>query len=156
MYGRVLIPLDGSEPAEAILPFAEQVAGPLDAEVCLLRVVEPMPPMVGLGTGGVVGPDVLALRQAEAKQYLAQVAERLTGRGLRVQTRLTFGVPEVEILEVATAEKADLIAMSTHGRRGVRRALFGSVAEEVLRSAAVPVLLVRMTAPTPAPTEAMR
>lgn len=154
MYERVLIPLDGSEPAEAILPFAERIAGPLDAEVCLLRVVEPVSAITGLGTGGVVGPDALLLRQLEAKQYLAEVARQLEARGLRVRTLLGLGVPELEILEVAKAERADLIAMSTHGRRGVRRAVFGSVAEEVLRSAAVPVLLIRMTAPTPAPTEA--
>jgi nucleotide-binding universal stress UspA family protein len=156
MYERVLIPLDGSEPAEAILPFAERIAGSLDLEVCLLRVVEPMPAMVGLGTGGVVGPDVLALRQSDAKQYLADVARQLEARGLRVRTFLGFGGPEREILDVAKAEKADLIAMSTHARRGLRHVVFGSVAEDVLRSAGVPVLLMRMPAPTPAPTEVTR
>lgn len=156
MYERVLIPLDGSEPGEAIVPFAERIAGPLDAEVCLLRVVEPVTAIPGLGTGAVVGPDALVLRQLEAKQYLAEVARRLEARRLRVRTLVGLGVPELEILAVAQREKADLIAMSTHGRRGVRRAVFGSVAEEVLRGAAVPVLLIRMAAPTPAPTEAAR
>jgi nucleotide-binding universal stress UspA family protein len=156
MYECVLIPLDGSEPAEAILPCAERIAGPVDAEICLLRVVEPVTAVPGLGTGGAVGPDALFLRELEAKQYLAGVAHRLGARGLRVRTLVTLGVPELEILAVAQAEKADLIAMSTHGRRGLRRAVFGSVAEEVLRSAAVPVLLMRMTAQTPAPMEATR
>jgi nucleotide-binding universal stress UspA family protein len=153
VYERVLIPLDGSELAEAILPFAERFAGPLDAEVCLLRVVEPLTAIPGLGTGGVVGPEALALREAEARGYLAEMAHRLEGRGLRVRTVVGVGVPELTILEVATAEKADLIAMSTHGRRGLRRAVFGSVAEAVLRSAAVPVLMIRMTATAQAPTE---
>jgi nucleotide-binding universal stress UspA family protein len=81
------------------------------------------------------------------------MAHRLEGRGLRVRTVVGVGVPELTILEVATAEKADLIAMSTHGRRGLRRAVFGSVAEAVLRSAAVPVLMIRMTATAQAPTE---
>ena len=156
MYERVLIPLDGSEPAEAILPCAERIAGPVDAEICLLRVVEPVTAVPGLGTGEVAGPDALAARRLEATRYLAEMVRRLEGRGLRVRTLVTLGVPEREILEVAKAEKADLIAMSTHGRRGLRRAVFGSVAEEVLRSAAVPVLLMRMTAQTPAPVEATR
>jgi universal stress protein A len=82
MYERVLIPLDGSELAETILPFAEHVAGPLDAEVLLLQVVEPPSPIAGLGTGGIIGPDALFLRQVEAKRYLDAVAGRLQPKGL--------------------------------------------------------------------------
>jgi nucleotide-binding universal stress UspA family protein len=156
MYARLLIPLDGSEPAEAILPFAERIAGPVDAEVCLLRVVEPMTAIPRLGTGEVGGPEALESRRLEATEYLAAMARRLASRGLRVRTLVTLGAPGREILEVAKAEQADLIAMSTHARRGLRRAVVGSVAEEVLGSAALPVLLMRMTAPTPAPTEATR
>lgn len=153
MYQRVLIPLDGSELAETILPFAEWIAGPLDAEVLLLSVVEPVSAMAGLAAGGVVGPDAFLLRQLEAKKYLGEVAGRLEAKGLRVRTFLGLGMPAGEIAEVAKAEKADLIAMTTHGRSGLRRAVFGSVAEEVLRSARVPVLMIRMTAPTPTPKE---
>jgi nucleotide-binding universal stress UspA family protein len=153
VYERVLIPLDGSEPAEAILPFAERIAGPLDAEICLLRVIEPVTAVPRLGTGEAFGPAVLYLRKLEAKRYLAGVVQRLAGRGARVRTVVRLGVPELEILAVAQAEKADLIAMSTHGRRGFQRVVFGSVATEVLRSAAVPVLRIRMTAAAPAPTE---
>jgi len=152
MYERVLIPLDGSELAETILPFAEQIAGPLDAEVCLLRVVEPPLAVTELGSGGIVFPDALFHRQLEAKRYLAEVAHRLEARGLRVRTLLGLGPPAVEIVESAKAEKVDLIAMTTHGRSGFLRAVFGSVAEAVLRGAAVPVLMVRTTAPPPAPT----
>jgi nucleotide-binding universal stress UspA family protein len=153
VYERVLIPLDGSEPAEAVLPFAERVAGPLDAEICLLRVVEPVTAIPRLGTGEGVGPDVLLLWRLEAERYLAGVAQRLASRGLRVRRLVRLGVPELEILAVAKAEKADLIAMTTHGRRGFQRVVFGSVATEVLRNAAVPVLMIRMTAAAPAPTE---
>ena len=88
MYERVLIPLDGSELAEAILPFAEHVAGPLDAEVVLLQVVEPPSAISALGTGGIIGPDTLYLRQVEAKRYLDTVAGRLQAKGLRVRTVL--------------------------------------------------------------------
>jgi nucleotide-binding universal stress UspA family protein len=156
MYERVLIPLDGSELAEAILPFAEQVAGPLDAEVVLLRVVEPPSPITELGANGVIGPDALFLRQLEAKRYLEAVADRLAARGVRARAVLGLGTPASEIVETAKAERADLVAMTTHGRTGLRRAIFGSVANEALRSAAVPVLAIRMPTPVPAWAEAAR
>jgi nucleotide-binding universal stress UspA family protein len=151
MYERVLIPLDGSEPAEAILPFAEQIAGPLDAELLLVRVVEPLSPIAALGTAEVVAADALFFQQAKAKRYLEDVAERLADKGLRVRTVLGLGGPAGEIVATAQAQKADLIAMTTHGRSGLGRVVFGSVAEAVLRSAAVPVLLFRMTAKSAAP-----
>jgi len=154
MYERVLILLDGSEVAETILPFAERIAGPLDAEVLLLSVVEPLSAVSGLASAGVVGPDAFFLRQMEAKRYLAEVAARLKAKGLRVRTVLGLGVPAPEIVEVARMEKADLIAMTTHGRSGLGRVVFGSVAEAVLRSAPIPVLMIRMTAPAAAPKEA--
>jgi nucleotide-binding universal stress UspA family protein len=156
MYERVLIPLDGSELAETVLPFAEHVAGPSDAEVVLLQVVEPPSPITALGTGGIIGPDEFYLRQAAAKRYLDTVAGRLRANGLRVRTLLGLGTPAAEIAATARAERADLIAMATHGRSGFKRAIFGSVANEVLRSAAVPVLAIRMPAPVPASAEAAR
>lgn len=146
MYERILVPLDGSELAEAILPFAEQIAGPLDAELVLARVVEPIVAAVGLASGEVGGDDALRHHQMAAKRYLEELAERLTTKGLRVRTLAALGVPGLEIPAMAEAEKADLIAMTTHGRTGVRRLLFGSVAEEVLRRASLPVLLFRMPA----------
>ncbi len=147
MYRRVLIPLDGSEVAESVLPFAEQIAGPLDAEVLLVRVVEPIVTAVALASGEVGGADALVHHQLAAKRYLEDLAERLTAKGLRARTLAALGVPAVEIVAIAEAEKADLIAMTTHGRSGIRRFVFGSVAQEVLRAASVPVLLFRMPAP---------
>jgi nucleotide-binding universal stress UspA family protein len=154
MYERILIPLDGSGLPETILPFAERIAGPLDAEVVLLGVVEPLSAMTGLATGPVDGVDALFLRQLGVKKYLIETARRLEAKGLRVRTMLRLGMAAVEIVETATAERADLIAMATHGRSGLRRTLLGSVAEAVLRAAPVPVLMLRATAPTPTPVEA--
>jgi len=148
MYTRVLVPLDGSELAEAILPFAEQVAGPLDAEVVLLRVVEPILPAEAIASAGVVTPDSLALRELDGKRYLSQVERRLSKKALRVRTRVTLGPPAEAILATARTTGADLIAMATHGRSGLGRVLFGSVAEAVLRASPVPVLLIRMTTKT--------
>jgi len=143
MYERMLVPLDGSVSAEAILPFAEQVAGPLDAEMVLFRVLEPPSPIELVASAGVVSPDTFTLRGMEAKRYLSEIERRLAKQGLRVRTRVTFGSPAEEILAAAQSTSVDLIAMATRGRSGIGRALFGSVAESVLRASPVPVLLIR-------------
>jgi nucleotide-binding universal stress UspA family protein len=159
MYERMLIPLDGSEVAEAILPFAEQVAGPLDAEVILFRVIDPPSPVELVASAGVVAPDSFTTRDVEAKAYLSEIQRRLSKKGLlHARTRVAFGGPPAEeILAAAKATGADLIAMATRGRSGLGRALFGSVAESVLRASPVPVLLIRTTAksdaaPDPGPS----
>jgi nucleotide-binding universal stress UspA family protein len=151
MYERVLVPLDGSEIAEAILPFAEKLAGPVDAEAMLVRVVEPLSAGEAFAAAGVVAPDTLFLRQLEAKTYLARVERRLANKGIRVRTDLRSGMAAAEIVAAATSWGADLIAMATHGRGGLGRLLFGSVAEAVLRAAPMPVLMIRTTAKVPAP-----
>jgi nucleotide-binding universal stress UspA family protein len=144
MYDRVLVSLDGSDLAEAILPFAEQLAGPLDAELILLRVVEPVSTAEALASGGYVSPESFTLRDLEAKRYLAGVKARLSKKGLRTRALTVLGAPAEEILAVVKHTGANLVAMTTHGRSGLGRALFGSVAERVLRESPVPVLLMRM------------
>jgi nucleotide-binding universal stress UspA family protein len=144
MYKRVMVPLDGSRLAEGILPFILQIAGPLDLEVVLVRVVQPIPPQALEGTGHVVLDDVPA-RLREAREYLAPVAADLRGRGVRVTTDARHGDPVAELVAAGRDAGADLIAMTTHGRSGVGRLLFGSVAEAVLRQANVPVLMMRLT-----------
>lgn len=143
MYERVLVPLDGSEVAEAIVPFIEQVAGPLEAEVVLLRVVEPMSPAEAMASVDVGAP--LAAREDNARRYLSELERRLSNKGLRLRTRVAFGSPAEEILAAAKATGADLVAMATHGRSGLGRVLFGSVAEAVLQTSVVPVLVIRST-----------
>jgi nucleotide-binding universal stress UspA family protein len=81
MYEHVLVPLDGSEGAEAILPMVERMAGPLDAEFVLLRVVEPISPGEAMASAGIVAPDTFALREMDAKRYLREVEHRLSKKG---------------------------------------------------------------------------
>jgi nucleotide-binding universal stress UspA family protein len=144
MYRRALVPLDGSMIAEAIVPFILEIAGPLDMEVALLRVILPTPPVMGEGGGAMVVDDVEQLR-ARAEEYLASVATGLRARGVRATTQVRFGNAVGEILAGAREAEADLIAMTTHGRGGLGRLLFGSVAEAVLRQAEIPVFLMRQT-----------
>ena len=147
MYERVLVPLDGSERAEAILPLIEQMAGPLDAEFILLRVVEPVSPAEAIASAGVVSPDSFTWREMEAKQYLHGVERRLSKKGLRASIHLALGVPTEEILAMAKTTGADLIAIATHARSALGRLVFGSVAETVLRASSIPVLMIRMAPP---------
>lgn len=144
MYKRVTVPLDGSVVAEGIIPFIVDIAGPLDIEVVLLRVLVPIPPTVIEGSRHVEVEDV-EKRRAEAEEYLAPLAMELRAKGVRVTTQVRRGEPAAEIIAAAREAGADLIAMTTHGRSGLGRLLFGSVAEAVLRHADIPVFLMRQT-----------
>jgi len=131
--------------AESIIPFILEIAGPLDMEVALVRVLVPVPPMAVEGTRQVVIEDVEKLR-AKAEEYLAQIAAELRDKGVRVTTMVRRGEPVAEILSGAREAEADLIAMTTHGRSGLSRLLFGSVAAAVVSHAEIPVFLMRQTA----------
>jgi nucleotide-binding universal stress UspA family protein len=144
MYKRALVPLDGSPVAETVLPFILDIAGPLDMEVLLLRVVQPVPPVVIEGSRHVIVEDEQG-RRIDAEEYLAPLAVELRDRGVRAEVRVCRGVPAAEIVNAARDTGADLIAMSTHGRSGLGRLMFGSVAEAVLRHSDVPVFLLRAT-----------
>jgi nucleotide-binding universal stress UspA family protein len=147
MYERILATLDGSETAETILPVVERLAGPVDAEVILVRVVPPLSPGELVATAGVVAPDTLRLRELEAREYLDAIEHRLRDKMIRVRSELRVGAPASEIVAAAVAANAEVIAMATRARGALGRLLFGSVAEAVLRSAPLPVLLVRTVAP---------
>jgi nucleotide-binding universal stress UspA family protein len=144
MYKRALVPLDGSSVAETIIPFILDIAGPLDMEVVLLRVVEPIPPMVIEGSRHIDVEDVEA-RRTDAEEYLAPIAVELQNKGVRVERRVRRGNPAEEIVAAARESGADLIAMSTHGRGGLGRLVFGSVAQAVLRHVDMPMFLMRAT-----------
>jgi nucleotide-binding universal stress UspA family protein len=144
MYKRALVPLDGSPVAEAIIPFILEIAGPLDMAVRLLRVVEPIRPMVVEGATPLIIDDPIA-REEDAGEYLAPIAAELRGRGVVATWEVRRGAAATTILAAAKSFGADLIAMSTQGRSGLGRLLFGSVAEQVLRQTDVPVFLMRQT-----------
>jgi nucleotide-binding universal stress UspA family protein len=139
-YKRVLVALDGSTACEAVLRFLMEIAGPLDMTVMLLHVLEPITPQVVEGT--IVVDDIEA-RRHEAEEYLAPISAALRSQGVDTAWAIRRGRPADEILAAAQEGGADLIAMATHGRTGLGRLLFGSVAEAVLRRATVPVFMIR-------------
>ena len=141
-HKRVLVALDGSPSAEAVLRFLLEIAGPLDMTVALLRVLEPVPPVVMESSRHVVVEDVEG-RRRDAEEYLAPIAAALRAKGIDVSWQVRRGRPAEEILAAAREGDTNLIAMATHGRTGLGRLLFGSVAEAVLRHAPVPVFMIR-------------
>jgi nucleotide-binding universal stress UspA family protein len=141
-HKRVLVALDGSPSSEAVLRFLLDIAGPLDMTVALLRVMEPVQPAVIEASRNVIVEDIEG-RRRDAEEYLAPIAAALRAQGIDVSWQVRRGQPAEEILAAAREGNIDLIAMATHGRTGLGRLLFGSVAEMVLRHAPVPVFMIR-------------
>jgi nucleotide-binding universal stress UspA family protein len=141
MLERILVPLDGSPRAEAILAHLRQLLLRKDSEVFLVRVIEPPLSLNARESAG-----LLEERRTEAKGYLQALKARLEDAGARVDARMGEGYPAEAILEAAKAVGASLIAMSSHGRSGIDRWAFGSVTEKVLRASDVPLLVVRFFA----------
>jgi nucleotide-binding universal stress UspA family protein len=141
-HKRVLVALDGSPSSEAVLRFLLEIAGPLDMTVLLLRVLEPIVPTVIEASRHVEVEDVEG-RRRDAEEYMAPIGAALRAQGVETAWEVRRGRPAEEILAAARERGADLIAMATHGRTGLGRLLFGSVAEAVLRHASVPVFMIR-------------
>jgi nucleotide-binding universal stress UspA family protein len=137
----VLVALDGSELAETVLPVVTRLARPLGLEVVLLHVVPGIPHQALEATRRVL--DNAQRMREESVEYLEGVAGRLRADELTVTTAVRQGDAATEILEGAREAKADIIAMTTHGRTGLGRLFYGSVAEDVLKRADIPVFLVR-------------
>jgi nucleotide-binding universal stress UspA family protein len=160
VIGRILIPLDGSLLAEHILEPAIAFGKLMNARITVLRVVEPMilgghEPFAEAGAH----PDQQVLRElqsihdrdlASARDYLAAVAGRLRGLSLDVEARTAIDdQPANAILRAAADCHADLIALSTHGRRGIARLMLGSIADKVVRGSSVAVLLLHPSSKSP-------
>ena len=144
MYDTILVPLDGSERAETVLPHVHSLAGKYNAKVSLLRVEEPAL-MLEYDEVADVSKihDAFEKRTAEAKAYLEKQEKKFTDRGLNVELRLAFGPVVKTIIDFAGNVAADLVAMASHGFGGSRRMFYGSVAAGVLQRIDRPLLIVR-------------
>jgi nucleotide-binding universal stress UspA family protein len=145
---RLLLPLDGSELAETAVPAAVELAQMLDCCTLLLRVEPPM--VVDAYTIGqrkhvevAPGNQLQCRFHQDAARYLEGQAERFRSCGLKVESVVAQGKPANTILEMAEIHHSDLIVMATHGRSGLKRWVYGSVTEKVLRSALCSLMIVR-------------
>jgi nucleotide-binding universal stress UspA family protein len=154
MYQRILVPLDGSEAAQAALSHAQALAAALGATVHLLQVVSEADKVNAPGvtdnpqaseSARELARRFLAANLAEAREYLMQMAAPLTKEDIRVEIAVWEGPPGEKIVEYAQQRGIDLIVMSTRGRGGIQRLLLGSVTDRVVRSAGLPVLVIPPT-----------
>ena len=144
MYNVILVPLDGSERAEAILPHVDDLARCYRAKVVFLQVVEPEPLIIGPDVVyPMVNQEMMAERTQAAEAYLARREAEFQARGLEVETRVAHGPVVEEIINRAERSKVDLIAMASHGRTGLSRVFYGSVAAGVLNKVDRPLFLIR-------------
>lgn len=141
MYDRILVPTDGSPGSEAAVEEAFNLAELTDASVYGLFVVDTRDYSTLPEAEWIAVESELEREGEAALKELEDVGEE---RGVPVETSIEHGVPHRAILEQADERDVDLIVMGTHGRTGVRRFLIGSVAEKVVRSADVPVLVKRI------------
>lgn len=141
MYKKILVPLDGSALAEAVLPHAQALAKAEDAEIVLLSVPV-VPSLEFLARTPGLATQVIEDAEIETEAYLIKEENKLAEEGIKVKHIMREGpIPEM-ILKIADEVHADVIAMSTHGRTGVQRWLMGSVADRVVHYSHIPVMLI--------------
>lgn len=145
MYQRILVPIDGSATSLRGLDEALRLARLTGAKLRLIHVVDELKYVTGFETFATYSGDVVPLMAAAGKQILEDGRARAQRAGIEAEsalfTSLAGRVSEL-VVEQAKTWNADLIVIGTHGRHGVARAVLGSDAEQVLRIAPIPVLLV--------------
>jgi len=140
MYKRILLPLDGSPLAEEALPHAVAQAEHFQAELILLKVLEPLAKYHNISLEA-AGRAEKATHEL-AREYLERIATGVREKSVSVRVITVAGNPHEAIVSCAEAEQVDLIVICTRGHSGLTRWLMGSVADRVVRGASVPVLLV--------------
>jgi len=146
MYRKIMVPLDGSELAECVLPHVEGFISQCQVQqIVFVRVLEAITPAVAGEYA--INMEEIEKRESErkiaAEAYLKQITERLKPEGTQLLTDVLSGRAADRLADYAHNNHVDLILMATHGRSGVSRWVRGSVADRILRAAAIPVLMVR-------------
>lgn len=143
MYKTILVPLDGSKRAEKILPHVEEIAHLFGAKVVFMQAVESS--TVVAGPYGMVEMNVSDFehRAMKADAYLQNMCDELHKKDIKTDKCIEHGPIVETILDVAIREGADLIAMASHGRSGLARVFYGSVAAGILQRIDRPLLLIR-------------
>jgi len=147
MYDRIVVPLDGSDLASEALVHGKNLAKRLDVPIHLIRAIDPTVFSGGMGSIG-MGFDYTAVNELiseeeqDATSFIDTQVAALAADGYTATGVVLRGTAAAAI--ISATKDGDLVTMASHGRTGVRRWFLGSVAEEVLRQATVPVLLIRM------------
>jgi nucleotide-binding universal stress UspA family protein len=144
-FHHLLVPIDGSPTADKALDEAIRLASSSGAKVTLLHVMDALSHMTGFESGTLYAEQILPLMRSAGENLLAQAGQKVLAQGLQVECILiTEGPGRVfeHVAEHARNNNVDLIVLGSHGRRGMGRALLGSDAEQIIRHAPVPVLVV--------------
>ncbi len=143
MYHKILVPLDGSKRAEKILPHVEEMAKRYKAKVILLQVVEYKAITITEGAYITLSDQEFDQAKNQAETYLEEIQGEFRGKNIESQTYVING-PVVEgIISIAAQESVDLIALASHGRGGVSRVFYGSVAAGLVHGVDRPLLIIR-------------
>ncbi len=143
MYHKILVPLDGSKRADRILPHVEDLARRYKAKVIFLQVVEHK--AITTPEGAFINYSDQEFDQAkkQAETHLSGIQGEFRGKNIESQTRVIYGPVVHEILNMAAQEGVDLIALASHGRGGLARVFYGSVAAGLLHRVDRPLLIIR-------------
>ena len=145
MFAKILVCLDGSSLAEQILPYANEQAIRFGSKLVLLQAVTISSTIAAAATPGAedILVDEFRRETAEAKVYLESVAQPTREKGLDVECVVMEGLPGRIIVNYADKSGIELIAIATHGRSGIKRLVFGSVVDYVLKESVLPILVVK-------------
>lgn len=142
MFDRILIPTDGSDPATSAVEMALGLAETHGATLHALFIVDQPTSVSGMGEGFSGLDNLLDALEKEGNRATDAVAAKARDRGIETTAAVRRGNPHDDILTYASEHDIDVIVMGTHGRTGVKRALLGSVTEDVVRHSEIPVLTV--------------
>jgi nucleotide-binding universal stress UspA family protein len=147
MYNKIVVPLDGSALAECVLSHVEALAkGCLVKDITFVRAVEPFLYPTYAGEVTITPKEINQINtenKLAAENYLKQLAGRFNFENVHIGWEVLWGKAADAVADYGTKKQADLMVIATHGRSGVSRWVWGSVADRILRSACVPVLMVR-------------
>jgi len=148
MFKRIMVPLDGSELAECVIPYVEDFIDQGQVEfIVFVRVVRPVSTPVSIDEGITYIPEdwrkLESEKKTSAEDYLKKMVSRLKQNGIKFQTEVLVGRIGDSLLDYIKANDFDLILIATHGRSGLSRWVRGSVADKILSASNIPVLMVR-------------
>lgn len=148
MYKKIMVPLDGSKLAECVLPHLETlVKGCESPQVLFVRAVEPITIPYGIEAAKITSVEQLTAfetrNKLDAEKYLKEIVDRFRKAGVNAKAEVIFGKAAEALSNFASKNNIDLVVIASHGRSGISHWVWGSVAERLLRSLCVPVLMIR-------------